>query len=216
MAADPALREPLRAGAPAWARYQQGPWPVPHDPIFDFTSRSERFGWVDELAAEAAQVLVGFSGRGGRGVLGPDVVGHSDWYDGNVLVQPIDGASSQGVADGQDGVVVSAAFDWDSLTARPEAVLVGMCAGSYTAGGVANAAAPTVAQVRALLMDYQQARPGFLIGEQWEAAAAAACWVMAYNARCEVCFLGPGAEPATGSALHALTVAGRGYLELAT
>ena len=214
LAADPALREPLRAGAPAWARYEQGPWPVPHDPIFDFTQRSERFGWVDDLAAEAAGVLVRLASRD---VLGPDVIGHSDWYDGNVLVQPAeapDGGSSQGIVDGQDGVVVSAAFDWDSLTACPEAVLVGMCAGSYTAGGVANAAAPTVAQVRALLMDYQQVRAGSLVGEQWSAAAAVACWVMAYNARCEVCFLGSGAEPARGSALHALTVAGRGYLEL--
>ncbi|WP_380176050.1 hypothetical protein ACFEMC_10360 [Kineococcus sp. DHX-1] len=211
LVADPALREPLRAGAPAWARYEQGPWPVPHDPIFDFTQRPERFGWVDNLAAEAARVLVRFARRG---VLGPDVIGHSDWYDGNVLVQPTEGGSSHGAADGQDGVVVSAAFDWDSLTACPEAVLVGMCAGSYTAGGVANAATPTVAQVRALLTDYQQARPGFLVGEQWSAAAAAACWVMAYNARCEVCFLGPGAEPETGSALHALMVAGRDYLEL--
>ncbi len=60
---------------------------------------------MDELAAEAAQVLVGFSGRGGRGVLGPDVVvGHSDWYDGNVLVQPIDGASCRGWRMGRMGL----------------------------------------------------------------------------------------------------------------
>ncbi|MEZ0166493.1 hypothetical protein AB2L27_17170 [Kineococcus sp. LSe6-4] len=182
LAADPALREPLRAGAPAWTRYEHGPWPSPHDSIFDFTSRSERFGWVDDLAVEAAQVLARLESRG---VLGPDVIGHSDWYDGNVLVQTTDGGSPEEV------VVVSAAFDWDSLTARPEAVLVGMCAGSYTAGGAANAAAPTVAQVTALLTDYQQARPGFLVGEQWAAAAAAACWVLAYNARCEVCWSSP-------------------------
>ncbi|WP_328291533.1 phosphotransferase [Kineococcus sp. NBC_00420] len=208
LAADPVLGGPLRAGAPAWARYEEGPWPVPHDPIFDFTHRPERFGWVDDLAGEAAGVLNGF---GSRGLLGSDVIGHSDWYDGNVLLRPAE-AGEDGGSVGE--VVVSGAFDWDSLTARPEAVLVGMCAGSYTAGGSANAAAPTVAQVAAFLEDYQRARPGFVVGEQW-AAAAAACWVMTYNARCEVCFLGLEAEPEPGSALGALVVAGRGYLDLA-
>ncbi len=207
LAADPALRGPLRAGAPAWAAYEQGPWPAPHDPIFDFTHRPERFGWVDDLAAEAASVL---NALDRRGVLGTDVIGHSDWYDGNVLFQP---ATQDGSAAGE--VVVSAAFDWDSLVARPEAVLVGMSAGSYTAGGAANEAAPTVAQVVSFLEDYQQARVGFLVDEQWVAAAAAACWVMTYNARCEVCFLDPEAEPDPGSALHALAAAGRDYLFLA-
>lgn len=211
LAADSVLGGSLRAGAPAWARYEQGPWPVPHDPIFDFTHRPERFGWVDDLAGEAAGVLTGF---GSRGLLGPDVIGHSDWYDGNVLVRPAEGSIGEG--GGSVGeVVVSGAFDWDSLAARPEAVLVGMCAGSYTAGGSANAAAPTVAHVAALLEDYQRARPGFLVGEQWASAAATACWVMTYNARCELVFLDPGAEPAPGSALRALVVAGRGYLDLA-
>lgn len=70
------------------------------------------------------------------------------------------------------------------------------------------------AQVAAFLDDYALARPGPLDGRR-AAAAAAACWVMAYNARCETYFLAPGADPVAGSALHALGVAGRGYLDLA-
>jgi hypothetical protein len=43
------------AGAgPAWCRYQSGPWPTPHDAIFNFRSTPDGFAWLDRLAAEAA------------------------------------------------------------------------------------------------------------------------------------------------------------------
>ena len=44
----------LVAGAPAWAHYEHGPWPQPHDPIFDFTTTPPAFTWLDDLARQAA------------------------------------------------------------------------------------------------------------------------------------------------------------------
>lgn len=69
---------------------------------------------------------------------------------GNVLID--------GGHDGRAGPVVSAAFDWDSLAARPEAVIAGLSAGSHTMGGAAGDAAPTPAQASAFLADYELAR----------------------------------------------------------
>ncbi len=66
--------QPLRPGAPAWAQYDGGPWPEPHDPIFDFSSTPDEYTWLDDVAADAATVLRACSGR--------DVIGHSDWYAG--------------------------------------------------------------------------------------------------------------------------------------
>jgi len=41
---------------PAWCRYHAGPWPTPHDTIFDFTVTPDGFGWLDEFA-QIRQVL---------------------------------------------------------------------------------------------------------------------------------------------------------------
>jgi Phosphotransferase enzyme family len=42
----PAAASPL-ANPPAWVDYQAGPWPVPHSPIFDFTSpHPASSGWT--------------------------------------------------------------------------------------------------------------------------------------------------------------------------
>ena len=101
----------LVAGAPAWTRYDRGPWPQPHDPIFDFTTTPLAFTWLDDLARQAASVL----NQAGP----PDAVAHADWTCGNVRFQ-----------DGQ----VSCSYDWDSLAAAPEPVLVGLAAGSFTEG----------------------------------------------------------------------------------
>ena len=59
----------LRSGLlkpPAWAAYDQGPWPIPHDPIFDFTTtpvgyeanRHAPFSKSDQVAATAAATWV--------------------------------------------------------------------------------------------------------------------------------------------------------------
>jgi hypothetical protein len=98
----------LPAG-PAWTRYGDGPWPVPHDPIFDFTSTPTEWSWLDGFAREAADELLALRGDDAL------VIGHGDWYDGNARF-----------ADGQ----VVAVFDWDLMT-ETEAVLTGLAATAY-------------------------------------------------------------------------------------
>lgn len=185
----------LQLGAPAWVRYEHGPWPAPHDPVFDFTSTPDDYTWLDDFAALVADVL--------NGCPGPDVIGHGDWYHGNVLF-----------AGGEEDPVLCAAFDWDSLAARPEAVIAGMSAGSHTLRGAEEGGVPTPAQVAALLDDYESARLRAFSAVERSAAATAACWVLAYNARCELAFLPPGETPAPGTALRVLTEHRDAYLSL--
>ncbi|MBA3523111.1 MAG: hypothetical protein H0T85_00865, partial [Geodermatophilaceae bacterium] len=107
-----------RAGlGPAWCRYQDGPWPVPHDTIFDFRATPHGFGWLDRFARETANRLIELAGAC------ETVVGHADWYCGNLRF---------------DGDRLVAAFDWD-LVAGPEALIVGLTAAAYAGGGATGA-----------------------------------------------------------------------------
>ena len=181
----------LVAGAPAWAHYEHGPWPQPHDPIFDFTSTPPAFTWLDEVARRAAGVLQ---------QAGPaDALAHADWTCGNLRFQ-----------HGR----VSCSYDWDSLAAAPEPVLAGMAAGCFTEGSTDGATMPTAAEVIGFLRDYEQARPHPFRDAEQRTAAAAATWVLAYNARCQLSFLPSGGLPPRGSSLHALTTHRDAYLDL--
>jgi hypothetical protein len=181
----------LVAGAPAWAHYEHGPWPQPHDPIFDFTTTPPAFSWLDDLARRAANVLE---------QAGPaDAVAHADWTCGNLRFQ-----------HGR----VSCSYDWDSLAAAPEPVLVGLAAGCFTEGSTAGATTPTAAEVIGFLRDYEQARSHPFRDAEQRTAAAAVTWVLAYNARCELSLLPPSERPARGSSLHALTTHRDTYLNL--
>lgn len=172
---------------PAWNRYENGPWPTPHDTIFDFTRTPVEFRWLDQLATEAsAQIL---EHRGSDVVLG-----HGDWYGGNLLVR-----------NGE----VSATYDWD-LIADTEAVIAGMAAACYAASSTAGGGLSTPDEVAAFLTDYHQLRP-FSVDEQ-RAAAGAATWILCFNARCGVSML--DGEPAPGSAISLLREHHADYLGL--
>ena len=186
----PAAASPL-ADPPAWIRYEGGPWPVPHDPIFDFTHTPPGHAWLDHLARDAADVL------GPRGE--PEVIVHGDWYCGNLRFV---------------GTELSAAWDWDSLTAHHEPVLAGVAAGSHTDGSAAGAAAPAPYEVAAFLATYDECRGAPFTNPERAAAAAAAVWVMAYNARCQLAMTPPGQQPGEGSFLWRLARERDGYLRL--
>ena len=62
----------LVRGRPAWANWDTGAWPSPHDPVFDFATPIDGFQWIDDAANAAAAELREAA------VLLP-VVGHSDW-----------------------------------------------------------------------------------------------------------------------------------------
>jgi hypothetical protein len=159
---------------PAWCRYQDGPWPTPHDSIFDFTRTPGGFEWLDHFAQQAADDLN--AAHGSR----ETVVGHADWYGGNLRFA---------------GDRLVAAFDWD-LVAEVEPVVVGLNAGAYADTGT-PAGATTPGDVAAFLIEYDRARPALFDPAEQRLAAAAASWTVAYNARCRLSTLSPDIADAT-------------------
>ncbi len=152
----------LRA-PPAWTRYELGPWPLPHDPIFDFKTTPPGYEWLDLLAGQAARTLLPRRQ--------PDRIGHSDWACQNVRFTQGD---------------VSAVYDWNSLIGESEPVLVGMAAGSFTEGSTTGSSAPTPDEVVAFLTDYEASHRRSFSKRDQATALAAATWVLVYNACCGV------------------------------
>lgn len=154
-----------RAGSgPSWCHYRAGPWPVPHDPIVDFRSTPAGYAWLDAYAKRAAdQILT-------HRAAGEVVVGHADWYAGNAAVA--------------DGVLV-ATFDWE-LVADAEAVIAGFTAACYAASSTSGDGLSTPEEAVAFLRDYDVARGAALTGQEQRAAAGAAAWILAFNARWEL------------------------------
>src|SRR3954452_16357627 len=166
------LREVAHLGArlpagPAWTRYSDGPWPTPHDPIFDFTSTPVQCAWLDRFARAAADELLALRGHDRC------VIGHGDWNDGNARF------------DDEQAVAV---FDWD-LTTEAEAVLAGLTATAYL-----DARASSPAEANAFLRDIEDARGSVFTATQRQAASAAGRWVLAFNARCHLSNLGNRAD----------------------
>lgn len=179
----------VAGSGPAWCRYQNGPWPTPHDPIFDFGVTPDGYGWLDAFAGEVAARLTRHHGL-------ETVVGHADWYAGNARF---------------DGDVLVGTFDWD-LVAAPEAQVAGFAAATYTDGGAGEQDLPGPAEVRAFLGDYESARGVPFGAEERIQASAAASWALAYNARCQLSFL--DGQVADRSALALLRADAAGYLQL--
>jgi hypothetical protein len=136
-------------------------FPKPHSPLFDFEATHAGAEWIDDLARAARAV-----GRSGE-----RVIGHFDWrveharFDGSALV---------------------ATFDWDSLHAELEPIVVGASAHAFTADWERKEIepAPSIEDVRAYVADYESARGKAF--EAFERRALAASWVYstAYTARC--------------------------------
>jgi Ser/Thr protein kinase RdoA (MazF antagonist) len=151
-----------RAGrGPSWCRYQDGPWPVPHDTLVDLRPILAGFEWLDAFGRRAAdQVLDNRE---------PDeiLVGHADWYAGNAAVV--------------DGVLVGT-FDWE-LVADTEAVVAGFAASCHAAGPTGGGGLSTPEEAAAFLRDYEEVRGRPFSAREQRAAAAAAAWILAFNAR---------------------------------
>lgn len=172
----------LVRGRPAWADWSVGAWPPPHDPVFDFTTPAAGFEWIDDLADAAAAEL--------RGCSRPPVIGHSDWVWQNVCVR--------------DGRFV-AGYDWNSLIFAPEGAVVGLNAGAFTQGSPRPPDAPPWAAVLAFIEAYESARGIRFTAAEGQTVRAAARWVRAYNARCQIDNqLRRGMPPPSGSFLAQL------------
>ncbi|MDX6264566.1 MAG: hypothetical protein QOH84_6254 [Kribbellaceae bacterium] len=168
---------PQVGAGPAWCQYQAGPWPTPHDSIFDFRTTPDGYSWLDGFARAAADRLISPARRD------PVVIGHADWYGGNLRF------------DGDDLV---AAFDWD-LVADTEPVIAGLSAAGYTDSGSDAPDLPSPDDVVAFLTDYEAATSRSFSSAGQRTAMAAASWVIAYNARCDLSML--AGEPRPGSPL---------------
>lgn len=181
---------------PAWAVWDGGPWPVPHDPIFDFTTTPSGWEWLDDFARRAAAVLVATEL--------PPSLGHLDWCAGNVLITGGGGAPA----------AVTAAFDWDSLAAGSEAGIAGVSAGGFVSGSTAGANSPTPAEMAAFFADHDRHRGTPFSGPERAVAVHAAAWVLAYNARCGLCFLEPDGSPPAWSPAALLADHRQDYLDI--
>jgi hypothetical protein len=154
-----------RAGAgPSWCRYQGGPWPVPHDTLVDFRSTPAGFEWLDAFARRAADQILAH--RDPEQV----VVGHADWYAGNVAIA---------------GAALAGTFDWE-LVADTEPVIAGFTAAGYASSSTASGGLSTPEEVATFLRDYETVRSRPLTGRERRTAAGAAAWILAFNARWQV------------------------------
>lgn len=167
--ARPDLIERVGAG-PSWCRYQNGPWPVPHDTLVDFESTVTGFAWLDAFGQRAADQIL--ENRGGDEI----VVGHADWYAGNAAVV--------------DGRLVGV-FDWE-LVADTEAVIAGFTASGYASSATGGGGLSRPTEVAAFLRDYEDACGQPFSERGRRTAAAAAAWILAFNARWQSALIGHG------------------------
>jgi hypothetical protein len=166
-------------------------WPTPHSKLFDFAATARGAEWIDALAARARERMA---------PAGSDVIGHGDWRQEHVRFlgdRPV------------------AAFDWDSLCCESEPALLGSVAHGFCADWSLSdhVQAPTLAEARAFIADYEAAR-----GYPFEAAerrqcAASFAYSCAYNARCSHA-LGADDRDRPGSFQHLMWTEREKLLEL--
>lgn len=171
----------LRSGL--LSRIEQGSiWLCPHSAIFDFEATAAGAEWIDELALRARAAL--------RQAAGERVVGHVDWSVKHFRFR-----------DGE----VTAIYDWDSLAVDLEPVIVGEAARGFTfTWRIPVRLAPSLAESRAFVSDYETARGTPFTPAERETAGAAAVYALAYTARCEHCL----DSRTPGNALDALATHG--------
>ncbi len=139
-------------------------WFEPHDVRFDFDATAAGAAWIDELAALARSRLEH---------PGPNVViGHFDWRVENLAFR---------------GADIVAIYDWDSVAAAPEAVVVGNTAAQFTADWTIGEfdPLPSVAEMQSFVGDYERARGTRFDGAEREVLDAANLFACAYGARCQ-------------------------------
>ncbi len=138
-------------------------WPTPHDLRFDFSLPGAE--WIDELAKDARSVL-------DQSASESMVIGHADWRIENVCMERS---------------TVVAIFDWDSVCACPEAVLVGAASVHFTTDWSDSSTDPLPSpdESSAFVNEYEEARGRRFPPRARELVDAAQIYRLAYGARCE-------------------------------
>jgi hypothetical protein len=139
-------------------------WPRPHSPLFDFEATREGAEWIDAIARRARAARAAARGE--------PVVGHFDWRVEHARFD----------ADAR----LVASYDWDSLHAELEPVLVGANAHAFTADWQREdlVRVPTFDEIEAFLSDYAAARGEPFTRAERALARASCAYSLAYTARC--------------------------------
>ena len=156
---DPPAPEP----GPMWLTWDHdGTDSWPQDPVaYPHLQKVTPPGWLTDVAARVRARLAA--------VRLAEVVGHGDWESQNLRWRR-----------GRIHVV----HDWDSLTTRPEAALVGAAAAAFATQGL-----PTLAPVDAserFVAVYERERGRSFTDEEREVAWATGLWLATHGARMEL------------------------------
>ena len=141
-------------------------WPKPHSVIFDFEATAAGAEWIDELGWHAKRALDQSSGD--------LVVGHCDWSSKHFRFV---------------GRRITAIYDWDSLRADPEPVIVGRAAKNHCAvyDTPLSGKVPHIAswdEFTGFVSDYEAARVRPFTAAERRTLSAASLYSLAYSARC--------------------------------
>jgi hypothetical protein len=136
-------------------------WPTPHSKLFDFGATARGAEWIDELATRARQRMA---------PAGVRVIGHGDWRQEHVRFvgdRPV------------------AAFDWDGLCCQLEPALLGLVVHGFCAdwSRTDHVQAPTLAEARAFIKDYEEARERSFSAAERRLCGASFAYSCAYTAR---------------------------------
>lgn len=137
-------------------------WPTPHSKLFDFESTQRGAEYIDRIAHEARERVQ---------PVGRTVMCHGDWRAEHVRFE---------------GDELVLAFDWDSLCSVAEPWILGTTAHMFCADWSRDdiAQAPTLAEARTFVADYEAARGKAFTREERRACGAAFAYSVAYTARC--------------------------------
>jgi hypothetical protein len=178
---------PIADQRPAWIDYANSRlWPSPQHAQLDFESHVPSLPWVDTIAGRAKDLLATSAGT--------MVLGHSDYESHNVRVT---------------GRRLTAVYDWDSLVADREEVIVGVAAAVFTANPDPMLAdAPSPDERWEFVREYEAFR-----GRRFEPSShalllSASAWVTAYNVRLHHAFE-YGQVDGPGSCAEALRALGQ-------
>ena len=136
-------------------------WPTPHNALFDFDATAAGAEWIDELAAAAREEA--------RAHATEAVPGHSDWSSKHFRFR---------------GTEIVAVYDWDSVLLAPEEFLLASNAAHFTSHPP-HWRAPSVAETRLFVDEYERARGRPFDEGQRAAIDAVIVFSTAYTARCE-------------------------------
>lgn len=132
-------------------------WPWPDDLDVDLNT-VDGPAWIDRAARAARDRLQ----SGGQHV----TVGHGDWYTANLRWEERR---------------LLAVFDWDSVVATPEPVIVGMAAAVYPTTEAGTEA--SIDETERFLDAYSSARSRAFSGGEFEEAWAAGLWNRCFDAK---------------------------------